>query len=92
MLVRSHHSDALVERQGLSLVEDSWALEVVPRLPANLAEQGARSKPFSGCEALRPPRPLAGCIGLCLGTPLDAPAGCLGGAGGGRRYFRSCVA
>ena len=39
MLVRSHNSDALVERQGLSLVEDSWALEVVPRLPANLAEQ-----------------------------------------------------
>ena len=92
MLVRSHHSDALVERQGLSLVEDSWALEVVPRLPANLAEQARAQSLSAGAKPCDPTRPLAGCIGLCLGTPLDAPAGCLGGAGGGRRYFRSCVA
>ena len=42
MLVQSHDSGDLIGRQGLSLVEDSWAMEVVPRLPTNLAEQAAR--------------------------------------------------
>ncbi len=39
MLVQSHDTGSLVERQALSLVEDPWATAVVPRLPANLAAQ-----------------------------------------------------
>ena len=73
-------------------MEDSWALEVVPRLPANLVEQ-ARSKPFSGVRKLCDPSTTSCGVYWLMSwdPPLDAPAGCLGGAGGGRRYFR-CVA
>ena len=87
MLVQSHDSGDFVARQGLSLVEDSWALEVVPRLPANLAEQALALKAFQRVRSLATPRPFARCIGLCLGAPLDAPAGCLGGTGGGSPIF-----
>ena len=70
MLVQSHDSGDFVARQGLSLVEDSWALEVVPRLPANLAaEAGARSRPFSGCEALRPHTTACGVYWLMSWAP-----------------------
>jgi hypothetical protein len=48
MLVQSHDSGALIERQDLSFVEDSWVREVVPRLPANLAEQARALKAFPG--------------------------------------------
>ena len=71
MLVRSHNSDALVERQGLSLVEDSWALEVVPRLPANLAEQARVRKAFQRVRGLATPHDLLrGVLAYVLG-PLS---------------------
>ena len=46
MLVQSHDTDGLVEQQALSLVGDPWELEVVPRLPANLAAQARALKAF----------------------------------------------
>src|SRR6267143_3331409 len=38
MLVQSHDTGSMVECQALALVEDAWATEVVPRLPASLAD------------------------------------------------------
>ena len=54
MLVRSHYSDGLVERQGLSLVEDAWARKSCRVCLPTSPSRRARSKPFSGCEAWRP--------------------------------------
>ena len=71
MLVRSHNSDALVERPGRSLVEDAWALEVVPRLPANLAEQALALKAFQRVRSLATPHDLLrGVLAYVLG-PLS---------------------
>jgi hypothetical protein len=39
MLVPNHHTDGFVTLQSLSLVGEAWMTEVVPCLPANLAEQ-----------------------------------------------------
>ncbi len=39
MLVQSYETDCFVAPQSLSLVGDTWATEVVPRLPRDLAEQ-----------------------------------------------------
>jgi hypothetical protein len=58
MLVQSHDSGDRVERQALSLVEDSWAMEVVPRLPANLAEQARALKAFQRVRGLATPHDL----------------------------------
>ena len=52
-------------------MEDSWALEVVPRLPANLAEQAPRAQGLSaGAKPCDPTRPLAGLAAYVLG-PLS---------------------
>src|SRR5216683_7247320 len=71
MLVQSHDSGDRVERQGLSLVEDSWAMEVVPRLPANLAEQALALKAFQRVRSIATPHDLLrGVLAYVLG-PLS---------------------
>src|SRR3989454_12619335 len=71
MLVQSHDSGDLVERQALSLVEDSWAMEVVPRLPANLAEQARALKALQRVRSIATPHDLLrGVLAYVLG-PLS---------------------
>ena len=46
MLVQRHDTGGLIAQQSPSLVGDTWATEVVPRLPANLAAQARALKAF----------------------------------------------
>src|SRR6266480_7296865 len=71
MLVQSHDSGDLIGRQGLSLVEDAWAMEVVPRLPTNLAEQARALKAFQRVRSIATPHDLLrGVLAYVLG-PLS---------------------
>src|SRR3989449_7021252 len=71
MLVQSHDTGRLVERQALALVEDAWATEVVPRLPHNLAEQAHARTAFQRARGLASPRGLLrGVLAYVLG-PLS---------------------
>jgi len=71
MLVQSHDTGSIVERQALAFVEDAWATEVVPRLPANLAEQARVLKAFQRVRGLATPHDLLrGVLAYVLG-PLS---------------------
>src|SRR5215467_12953676 len=50
MLVHKYHTDGLVTPQPLSLVGEAWTTEVVPRLPANRAEQ---ARVLKACQRVR---------------------------------------
>jgi hypothetical protein len=71
MLVHHHHSDCPVTPQSLSLVEEAWMTDVVPRLPANLAEQARVLKAFQRVRGLATPHDLLrGLLAYVLG-PLS---------------------
>src|SRR3989442_12263528 len=58
MLVQRHDTGSMAACQALALVEDAWATEVVPRLPANLAEQARVLKAFQRVRGIATPHDL----------------------------------
>ena len=70
MLVLAHHTDHVAPAQP-SLVGDTWATEVVPRLPATLAAQARTLKAFQRVRGLATPHDLLrGILAYVLG-PLS---------------------
>jgi hypothetical protein len=64
-----HHTDEQVETQPFSLVEDTWATEVVPRLPIQLAEQAHTLNAFQRIRGLATASDLLrGLLAYVLGT------------------------
>jgi len=71
MLIPTHDTDRVIERQPASLVGDPWTIEVVPRLPANLAAQARALKAFQRARGLATPHHLLrGLLASVLG-PLS---------------------
>src|SRR5881296_2366603 len=71
MLVPNHHTDSLVTPPSLSLVGEAWTTAIVPRLPANLAEQARELKAFQRVRGLVTPHDLLrGLLAYVLG-PLS---------------------
>jgi hypothetical protein len=71
MLVQNHYTDGLVTPPSLSLIEEAWTTDVVPRLPANLAEQARVLKAFQRVRGLATPHDLLrGLLAYVLG-PLS---------------------
>jgi hypothetical protein len=58
MLVHKHHTAVLVTPQPFSLVGEAWTTAVVPRLPANRAEQALVLKAFQRVRGLATPHDL----------------------------------
>jgi hypothetical protein len=54
MLVLTHHTGRTAEAH-LTLVDDTWTMEVVPRLPADLAAQARTPDAFQRVRGLSPP-------------------------------------
>ena len=70
MLVLPHHTDHIAHTQPL-LVGDTWATEVVPRLPATFAAQARTLKAFQRVRGLATPHDLLrGILAYVLG-PLS---------------------
>ena len=71
MLVHNDHTDYLGRRPSLSLVEEAWTTEVVPRLPTTLAEQAQMLKAFQRVRGIATPHDLLrGLLAYVLG-PLS---------------------
>src|SRR5215475_7616139 len=71
MLVHNDHTDYLGTPQSLSLVEEAWTTEVVPRLPRNLAEQAQVLQAFQRVRGSATPHDLLrGLLAYVLG-PLS---------------------
>ena len=71
MLVQGYDTDCFVAPQLLSLVGDTWATEVVPRLPSDLAEQARARKAFQRVRGIATPHDLLrGLLAYVLG-PLS---------------------
>jgi hypothetical protein len=71
MLVQRHDTGGLVELQALSLVGEPWEIEIMPRLPPNLAEQARALKAFQRVRGLATPHDLLrGILAYVLG-PLS---------------------
>src|SRR2546426_8974661 len=69
MLVPIHHTGRVVERQAASVVGDTWATEVVPRLPATLAVQARTHKAFQRVRGVATPVDLLrGVLAYVLGA------------------------
>ena len=58
MLVQRHATGRIVARQALALVEEAWATEVVPRLPAHLAAPARALTALQRVRGLAPPHDL----------------------------------
>ena len=58
MLVHNHHTDRLMTPQSLSRGGEAWTTAVVPRLPANLAEQARELKAFPRVRGIATPHDL----------------------------------
>ena len=71
MLIPSHDSERRVEIQVPPLVGDPWTIEVVPRLPPELADQARALKAFQRVRGLATPHDLLrGLLAYVLG-PLS---------------------
>jgi hypothetical protein len=71
MLIPTHDTECRVEIQPGPLVGDSWATEVLPRLPTDLAEQARALKAFQRVRGIATPHDLLrGLLAYVLG-PLS---------------------